>query len=80
MQAAQERAQVTFDKGRRLQEFVSGDQVLLRSTNLRLKGTVTRKLLPKWIGPFKVLKKVGDLAYELELPSYLPVHNVFHTE
>ena len=50
--------------------------MLLRPTDLRQKGTVARKLLPKWIGPFKVLKKVGGLAYELELPSYLPVHNV----
>ena len=37
------------------------------------------KLNPRFIGPFKVLKRIGDLAYELALPLALSgVHNVFH--
>nr|GEY00710.1 putative reverse transcriptase domain-containing protein [Tanacetum cinerariifolium] len=37
------------------------------------------KLNPRYIGPFKVLSKVGDVAYKLELPQQLSrVHNMFH--
>jgi hypothetical protein len=37
------------------------------------------KLAPRFIGPFKVLSRKGEVAYELELPEILSaVHNVFH--
>ncbi|GKF83829.1 hypothetical protein Tco_0248727, partial [Tanacetum coccineum] len=37
------------------------------------------KLNPRYVGPFKVLKKVGSIAYKLELPQELiRVHNTFH--
>ncbi|WVZ90038.1 LOW QUALITY PROTEIN: hypothetical protein U9M48_036371 [Paspalum notatum var. saurae] len=38
-----------------------------------------RKLAPRYIGPFKILEKKGEVAYRLELPPSLSgVHNVFH--
>ena len=37
------------------------------------------KLAPKYIGPFKILERHGEVAYQLELPeSLLGVHDVFH--
>ncbi|GKF72698.1 putative reverse transcriptase domain-containing protein, partial [Tanacetum coccineum] len=37
------------------------------------------KLIPRHVGPFKVLEKVGEVAYKLELPKELSrVHNTFH--
>ena len=37
------------------------------------------KLKPRYIGPFDVIRRVGELAYELALPPSLDkVHNVFH--
>ena len=37
------------------------------------------KLLPRFIGPFEILERVGTVAYRLELPpSMLGVHKVFH--
>ncbi|GJY83175.1 hypothetical protein Tco_0496551 [Tanacetum coccineum] len=38
-----------------------------------------RKLNPRYVGPFKVIEKVGTVAYKLELPQELSrVHNTFH--
>jgi hypothetical protein len=79
LQAAQDRQKSAFDQKRKEQEFEAGQQVLLNSVNLKFKRAGARKLMPKWVGPFKVVQRVGRLAYELELPPWLPVHPVFHT-
>jgi hypothetical protein len=40
---------------------------------------VKGKLAPRFVGPFKILARKGEVAYELELPKSLSaVHNVFH--
>jgi hypothetical protein len=40
---------------------------------------VRGKLSPLFIGPFRVFRRVGEVAYQLELPDNLSdVHNVFH--
>jgi hypothetical protein len=40
---------------------------------------VRGKLAPRFIGPFKILEKRGEVAYQLELPPQLSdVHDVFH--
>ena len=40
---------------------------------------VKGKLSPRFIGPFRILSRKGEVAYELELPEILSqVHNVFH--
>nr|GFA86247.1 putative reverse transcriptase domain-containing protein [Tanacetum cinerariifolium] len=49
----------------------------------KLKGVVRfgkrGKLNPRYVGPFKLLERVGDVAYKLNLPEELSrVHNTFH--
>jgi hypothetical protein len=40
---------------------------------------VRGKLAPRFIGPFKITEKRGEVAYQLELPpQFSDVHNVFH--
>jgi hypothetical protein len=40
---------------------------------------VKGKLAPRYIGPFLILEKCGNVAYKLELPSSLvEVHDIFH--
>ena len=55
-----------------------GDRVLLSTANLSLRMTGARKLMPKFVGPFKVLQRINEVAYKLELPGTMKVHDVFH--
>ena len=55
-----------------------GEQVLLSSKNLPLRVVGTKSLLPRWVGPFRVLHKVSSVAYRIELPPTWKVHKVFH--
>lgn len=76
--AAQARMKSQADKRRRDLYFSVGDEVLLSSKNMRIR-TGTRKFLPKFLGPFQVDKRIGDLAYRLALPPSMGrTHNVFH--
>ena len=37
------------------------------------------KLSPRYIGPYKIVERIREVAYRLELPSYLDhIHDVFH--
>ncbi|GJU32251.1 hypothetical protein Tco_1175840 [Tanacetum coccineum] len=62
-------------------EFQVGDKVMLKVSPW--KGVVhfgkRRKLNSRYVGPFKLLEKVGEVAYKLELLEELSrVHNTFH--
>jgi hypothetical protein len=58
--------------------FNTGDKVLLKTAHLQLKLPGPQKLGPKWVGPYKILERVGKVSYRLELPANLKIHNVFH--
>ena len=52
-------------------QYKKGDLVGFSVTNLRIRHPNRRtKLLPKYIGPLKVLERVGMSAVKLELPKY----------
>jgi acetolactate synthase regulatory subunit len=58
-----------------------GDYVYLKVSPIRglRRFKVKGKLSPRFIGPFKTLERVGEVAYRLELPNQLSdVHDVFH--
>ena len=78
---AQSRQKSYADKRRRPLEFEAGDHVFLKVMPKRgvVKFGMQGKLSLRFIGPFKVLERVGAVAYLLALPPSLSgVHEVFH--
>nr|GFC46733.1 putative reverse transcriptase domain-containing protein [Tanacetum cinerariifolium] len=62
-------------------EFQVGDKVMLKVSPRKGVARFGKrgKLNPRYVGPFKVLEKIGDVAYKLDLPEELSrVHNTFH--
>ncbi|GJZ77483.1 putative reverse transcriptase domain-containing protein [Tanacetum coccineum] len=81
IQAARDRQKSYADLKRKPMEFQVGDKVMLKVSPW--KGVVHfgkwGKLNPRYVGPFKVIERVGEVAYKLELLEELSrVHNTFH--
>ncbi|GJU73848.1 putative reverse transcriptase domain-containing protein [Tanacetum coccineum] len=81
LQPARDRQRSYANVRRKPFEFQVGDRVMLKVSPR--KGVIRfgkrGKLNPRYIGPFKILKRVGPVAYKLKLPEELRnVHNTFH--
>jgi hypothetical protein len=71
---AQNRMKLKADKNRSEREFQAGEMVLLKLQPYVQIFVVSRpcpKLAYKYFGPFKVLDKIGSVAYKVELPVFL---------
>ncbi|KAI3797157.1 hypothetical protein L1987_32410 [Smallanthus sonchifolius] len=81
IRVARSRQKSYADKRRKPLEFQVGDLVLLKVSPW--KGVIRfgkkGKLAPRYVGPFKILERIGKVAYKLELPPELNnVHPTFH--
>jgi len=79
--AAQTKMKHYADKNRSLREFQVGELVYLKLQPFAQASIAHRpcaKLAFKFFGPFKILEKIGSVAYKLELPSNALIHSVFH--
>jgi hypothetical protein len=77
----QNRMKQQADQGHSERQFAEGDQVFLRLQPYKqtsLKAEHCQKLAPKFYGPYTVLKRVGQVAYQLSLPNHSKLHHVFH--
>ena len=65
------------DQRRVPMEFAVGDSVYLSTADLNLQRP-SKKLSQKRIGPYKILAKVGKVAYKLDIPRRLRIFDTFH--
>jgi hypothetical protein len=69
------------DQNRRQVEFQVGGWIWLRLNHrvaVGIRSPGQTKLGPKYFGPYAVLEKIGAVAYRLQLPPCVKIHNVFH--
>ena len=78
LQRAQDRMKAYAENNRRFPEFAVDDMVLLSTKNLALKKPVPGKVVLLWVGPYKIRRRIGTVAYQLALPISVKVHDVFH--
>ncbi|GJU30774.1 putative reverse transcriptase domain-containing protein [Tanacetum coccineum] len=81
LKASRDRQRSYADKRRKPLKFQVGDKVMLKVSPWKgvMRFRKRGKLNPRYIGPFKILVKVGTVAYRLELPEKLSrVHSTFH--
>jgi hypothetical protein len=78
---AQHRMTQVYNKHHKEKQFDVGNWVYLKLQLYRQSSVESRnnaKLAAKYYGPFKILKKIGPVAYLLELPKESKLHPVFH--
>ena len=67
------------DKHRVEHSFQVGDQVYLYINKDRMQGE-GKKLKPIRYGPFKILEKIGENVFRLDLPTYMHIYSVVNAE
>jgi hypothetical protein len=81
LKTAQSRQRIYADTRRRDLSFEVGDYVYLKVSPIRgiKRFRVKGKLAPRYIGPYQIQARRGEVAYQLSLPEILSaVHDVFH--
>jgi hypothetical protein len=81
LQRVQNQKKVQADKHRVDHTFEVGDLVYLRLQPYRqasIKRSRVEKLQTCFFGPYRVNRRIGAVAYELDLPQGSKIHNVFH--
>jgi hypothetical protein len=81
LEQAQQHYKAYYDRTHRDAEFQVGQWVwfrLLHQPVASLPKQGKGKLGPKFFGPFKILERIGFVAYKLQLVEGAHIHNVFH--
>jgi hypothetical protein len=80
LKVAQDRKKSYVDRNKVFRDFKVGEHVFLKvkanRSLLRLGSCL--KLATRYCGPFEILEKIRPIAYMLDLPVSMRVHNVFH--
>ena len=80
LEKAQERQKRQYDKTHTPSPiFEVGDLVWLRTDNIRTKRP-SKKLDDRRTGPFPIMRRIGDVTYQLKLDDTMRIHDVFHVD
>ena len=78
IEIAKDRYKHFADQRRRSEDIMQvGDMVWLSMDNIKTTRPM-KKLDYQWSGPFKILERIKDTAYKLDLPKTMRIHNIFH--
>ncbi|KAK8934928.1 hypothetical protein KSP39_PZI014535 [Platanthera zijinensis] len=81
MKIVQDRQVKYYDQRHQTMKFIVGDYVYLKVRSVKGVSRIKRmkKLSPRFVGPFEVLERIGEVAYRLSLPEKISsLHDVFH--
>ena len=81
LERAQQRMKVQADKHRTKRVFQVGDSVFLKLQPYIQASVAPRanhKLAYKFYGPYRIVERVGEVTYRLDMPTSCKVHPVFH--
>lgn len=76
---AQEHEQSAYNQGRLAREFEEGDQVLINPHSMSLTKDLEgkrKKLIAQYEGPFKIIRKLSPITYQLRIPLSYKIHPV----
>lgn len=76
LELAKNQQKAYADKSRRPLELSKGDMVWVSTRYMAPRGS--RKFQQRYVGPYRVLERIGKVAYKLALPPSMPMHPVFH--
>ena len=69
------------NRKRSIVPFKEGEFVYVSTKNMTFPKGLARKLIPKFVGPYLLLKDYGNQSFRVQLPSHMRqkgIHDVFH--
>jgi hypothetical protein len=78
IERAQKRQIREANKHRRDIKYNVGDLVFISTEHLNPKGSTSNKLMYKYIGPYRIIRRISDVTYEIQLPKSSKLHPVFY--
>src|SRR5260370_14342105 len=78
IERAQKRQIREANKHRRDIKYNVGDLVFISTEHMNPKGSTSNKLMYKYIGPYRIIRRISDVTYEIQLPKSSKLHPVFY--
>jgi hypothetical protein len=78
IERAQKRQIREANKHRRDIKYNVGDLVFISTEHMNPKGSTSSKLMYKYIGPYRIIRRISDVTYEIQLPKSSKLHPVFY--